>query len=229
MCELKGKYANRAVNSRAEVAEAEVVRLRAELKTVRTEGAKAIKELRDENGELTAEMVARAGELASAEVQRQIAAFHEERRRRGLSDQIVTQLMRRKDRLIMNACRYISMTTGDVPMVALEQVITWATDEDFIAATNRTGLFVELGVPDDGWVAWAIGPLNKYLERAIGRRRRRARAPLRPLDYVDEHLDQFDVHPMYDARWYAPETISHPFPRPDQSEQVLQDGQQVSA
>lgn len=205
----KGKYANRAENRRTDSAEAEVVRLRAELVAQRDSAAATIKDLSAQVLDLKTDVLGHANKLVSAEVARRIEAFHEERKMRGLSDDILKQHAMKQDRLMFNACRYLSMTKGYEPLKALDLVMTWVTDDDYFGAYDPVKLVIELGVMGGGWVDRTLRSIDRTWERGMTRRnKRRNTARAVALDHVAEIVEAdpegngFEIHPKYNPKWY---------------------------
>lgn len=192
---MRGKEAAKAANRRTTTALEEVERLRAELK----EESSHQSDLKNEIQRLKTEHFKEASRIAGEEVKRQLARIEKERRDRGLSDDIVNHMLYRKDMLIRNACRYISMTKGFDPYQALQMVLTWCTDKDFREGKGmaRSDFLIELGVPLDGWVA--------------GRCRVTAQWTTKGTQYSATSLDNAerqghpDIHPLYTKNakhWY---------------------------
>lgn len=197
---MRGKEAVRAANRRTSEARAEAEGLRAELAQERAERRQETHALRAEIKRLKADHMAEASRLAAEEVTRRLAEIEAERNARGFSDTLTKNALYLKDKFVLNACRYISMTKGARPLQALEMVMTWMTDEDFYGFESPD-MIVKLGLPSDGWVASFLRE-NKQGVRRIARNRIRADRPAAvALDRAlqEEHPD---IHPSYRPHWY---------------------------
>jgi hypothetical protein len=197
---MRGKAAAQSANRRAGDAAAFAARLQTELGQVRAQRAAEVADLKAELARIKADQHAEAARLAKAECDRLLAKAEQQRRDKGISDDIVYHLMNQKDRLLMNACRYLSMRDGRPPWVVYPLVITWCTDEDFTSITNPTRLkfLLDLGVPVDGWFARMLTQ-SKFWDR-----RRRRMTPEREAVSLDtaEREGHPDIHPHYKPQWY---------------------------
>ncbi len=197
---MKGREAVRAANRRTEEAKAEAESLRAELAKERANRKTEEVYLRSEVKRLKADHMAEASRLAAEEVTRRLAQVEAERRARGMSDDIAMNNLYLKDKFVLNACKYISMTTGSRPLNALNMVMTWMTDEDFRGFAGPE-LIVNLGLPSDGWV-------GRFLRRHKYDLRRIARGYAKDGEVAAISLDHAereghkDIHPDYNPRWY---------------------------
>ena len=198
---MKGKYATRSENRRSADLAALVDQLQSRLQKQDASYQKRIVELEQEVRRLRSDHRAEASKLADAEVHRRMEEAEEQRRKRGLSDDITYGLMYAKDKFIRNACRYLSMKTGYPVRGVLPMVMTWATDKDFFGF-DRIDLMVELGVPLDGWLARRIRGGKNWEKVFVARNRKSGHAEAFTLDYVEAHREMFDVHPDYDPTWY---------------------------
>lgn len=197
---MKGKYAARSENRRVTEATSEIAELRAVIKREREESRAQVIALEAEVRRLRSDHLAEASRIAADEVHRRIAEAEEERKGRGMSDDIALDLMYQKDRFIFNACRYLSMTKGSNPIEALAIVLTWCTDDDIYGIANLDFL-LKLGVPRDGWVARTWQQVREAHARPT-RRRIRAGTPLAvSLDRAEQE-GHSDIHPKYDPQWY---------------------------
>lgn len=194
---MKGREAIRTAQRRTAEANQTVERLRAELAQATDKHRREAQDLRDEVTRLQATISREAGRIAAQEVSRRLAEAQEERRRCGLSDDIVMHLAYRKDRLIRNACRYISMIDGVAPPNALAQVLTWCTDKDIRGLPDRVDRLIELGIPHDGWVARVLAR-EKYWSRT--ERKSGTNAAI-SLDHAQEQ-DHARINPRYNPKWY---------------------------
>lgn len=197
---MKGKYAARSENRRVTEATSEIAELRAVIKREREESRTQILALEAEVRRLRADHLAEASRIAADEVRRRISQAEEERKSRGMSDDIALDLMYQKDRFIFNACRYLSMTKGESPLVVLPTVLSWCTDDDVYGITGL-GFLVKLGVPKDGWVARMWQQVSTAYKNGT-RRRMRAGTPLAiSLDQAEQE-GHSDIHPKYNPQWY---------------------------
>lgn len=190
---MRGKEAAKAANRRHLAAVEETEQLKADLKAERDRQS----QLKDEIQRLKTEHFQEATRIASGEVKRQLARIEKERRDRGLSDDIVNHMTFRKDMLIRNACKYISMTTAALPIDALMMVMTWATEKDFKEGKglSRADFLIELGVPFDGWVA------RTCKRRAHANMPDAWRASAISLERAEVE-GHSDIHPKYKKEWY---------------------------
>lgn len=196
----RGREAARAANRRTEEARTEVQQLREELAAERRQRKVEADELRAEIKRLHADQVGAASRMAADEVARRMAQLEEERRQKGFSDEVVKTMLYLKDKFVLNACRYISMTTGERPLGALSMVMTWMTDEDFYGFEN-VEVIAKLGLPTDGWVARYLRQNRHDLRRIARARARDGRPAAVTLDHaVAEGHSR--IHPDYNPRWY---------------------------
>ena len=196
---MKGKYANSAVHRRAENAQAELEQARADLAEERVRRHAETEALKTELRKVRAEILNEARRLASDELEKRLREAEEERRMQGISDDMITHWQYRLDRLVMNACRYFSMTEGTNPLQALAQVWTWVTDEDSYGAWQDRVKLAALGLPRDGWVVWAL-QRQSFLVRARRESRRRLDTPLAISLERAEREDHPEIHPDY-KKW----------------------------
>jgi hypothetical protein len=233
----RGKAASQNANRRAAEVQERVEQLEKELRQVKEAWRLEVNDLRSQLLRERNERLAVAGDIAAEDVARLQGRINELQRSLRVADDLVLGLMSGKDRLMMNACRYISMTTGKHPGLALPMVITWATDEDFygFAQASAAKLMADLGVPAHGWVAHTIGDrAHRILYRESTRRRVEGGIPLtRNLDDVAEEADRYALHPQYRQHWY-PRRVKHgrivlvdedSVPEPDEVTVGARDGQ----
>jgi hypothetical protein len=194
---VRGKKAAQAANRRAKEAASTVGQLQALLAEERAAHRQEVITLSGEIKRLRTD----ASRIAQAEVERTLKRIEDERRMRGMSDDIATDLMYQKDKFVMNACRYISMTTGRWPLQALPMVMTWMLDDDFVGVLNEVNLLLKCGLPSGGWVAQMLKD-NKHALRPIAKRNRaRGTHEAISLDRA-EREGHPSIHPDYDPRWY---------------------------
>ena len=201
---MKGREAVRAANRRTAEAKEEADALRAELAKERADRKAEADALRSEVKRLKAEHMAEASRLAAEEVTRRIAQVEEEQRASGFSYAMAKNAMYAKDKFVLNACKYVSMTTGKPPETALEMVMTWMTDEDFYGFQSPD-LIVKLGLPSDGWVGLFLRRNKHDMRRQARNNAKRGNAAALSLSRA-EHEGHADIHPHYDRRWY-PEMV----------------------
>jgi hypothetical protein len=197
---VKGREAVRAANRRTAEAKEEADALRSELAKERADRKAETDALRSEVKRLKAEHMAEASRLAAEEVTRRIAQVEEEQRASGFSYAMAKNAMYLKDKFVLNACKYISMTTGKRPLHALEMVMTWMTDEDF-AGFGRADLIVKLGLPSDGWVAMFIRENKHDLKRIARSYAKNGDVAAISLARAESEGHK-DIHPNYNPRWY---------------------------
>lgn len=194
---MRGKKAAQAANRRTREATTTLESLRALLAQERVDHKREVADLRTEVQRLRTD----ASKIAQAELERTLKRIEEERRMRGLSDDIVIDLMYQKDKFVMNACRYISMSTGRRPLDALPMVMTWMSGEDFVGVFNAVNLLAKYGLPRDGWVARAL-KANKHVLKPIARHNLASGTPASiSLDRA-EREGHPSIHPDYDPQWY---------------------------
>lgn len=197
---MKGREAVRAANRRTAEAVAEAERLRTELAQERAERKEEATALRAEVKRLKANHMAEASRLAAEEVVRRIAQVEEEQRASGFSYAMAKNAMYAKDKFVLNACKYVSMTTGKRPLGALNLVMTWMTSEDF-SGFGKADLVVKLGLPSDGWVAGFLRMHKHDLKRIARNYARNGEVAAVSLERA-EREGHPDIHPDYNPRWY---------------------------
>lgn len=197
---MKGREAVRAANRRTAEAKAGADALRAELAMERSDRKAEVDGLRAEVKRLKADHMAEASRLAAEEVARRIAQVEEEQRASGFSYAMAKNAMYLKDKFVLNACKYISMTTGVRPGHALHLVMTWMTDEDF-RGFDRADLIVKLGLPSDGWAARYVLERKHDLKRIARSNAKNGKFAAVSLERAEREGHK-DIHPDYNARWY---------------------------
>jgi hypothetical protein len=198
---MKGREAARAARRREQSALAELGTVRAELAQERSRHDEEEQHSKTELAKLHGEIVREARRLADREVDRRLAEAEEERRRRGVSEELVQGFMTRQDKFVMNACRYLSMTRGWSPLDAMNVVWTWYTEEDGYGAGGNPVLMATLGLPRDGWVAWLLQ--HRITPRSALKAARTRRQLGEPTAITLEHAEEQghrDIHPDY-RRW----------------------------
>lgn len=201
----KGKYASRAVNRVDSALAAENAALRAELSSLR-EASSAIEDrLRLEVGRLRADILAEASRLAAPELERRLAEVAEENRKVGLTVEGMRSFMATMDRFAMNACRYVSMVTGNPPGVAIDSVLTWITGEDYRQVVDVDDWLFARGLPSKGFMGEAMrGLAVKGNDKFARKRYRKNLGTLAvSLDNVEKNRDEYPVHPDYRPEWYG--------------------------
>lgn len=197
---MKGKEAARAAARRAADLGTTVGQLNERLRLQASRSHARIADLEAEVIRLRSEMRAEAARLAAEEVERRSEEARKARNAQGMSDDMAVMMLLQKDKFVMNACRYLSMTLGQSPRNVLPLVMTWMTDKEWYGF-GSVDLLVELGLPADGWVARTI-KINKFDEKGIYRANRRAGTPLAvPLDHAEENGFE-QIHSNYRASWY---------------------------
>lgn len=200
---MRGREAARAANRRAAGLAAELEATRQELAQERSSRKQQELAHREEIRRLKVEQSAEAGRLAAKEVAKQVKAYKEKQQELGLSVEMSRHHLVQKDKLVRNACRYVSMTRGAHPLYALHQVITWMTDEDFAGVPNPAGMVIALGLPPDGWVAQLL-KCNQHSERRYARSIRKVgSSPYVSLDRAIEQANE-QIHPAFKKSWYPP-------------------------
>jgi hypothetical protein len=201
---VKGREAVRAAGRRTQEAIAEAEQARADLAAERADHKEETDALRAEIKKLKANQIAEAGRLAAEEVSRRLAEKEEERRRRGISDDIAKNSLYLKDKFVRNVCKHISMTTGISPVWALQVVLPWMTDEDNRVAYDHAKMLVKLGLPSDGWVGAMLRSERFYLRNKSRSLAREGRIVSVPLERAEEEGNWMgnEIHPKYEPRWY---------------------------
>lgn len=202
---MRGKAAAQNANRRANEALVQAEALRRERAEERERHRAEVEALKVEVARLRSEHRDEAGKLAEAEVARQMAVIQEERRQKGLSDDVILYLAAKKDQLIMNACRYLSMTKGEKPEHVLPLVLTWALDRQFRRppdSVKTEDFLIDLGVPLDGWTAVVFDRTRKYerYEERWGGEKFVSKTVT--LDQAEQEGHP-DIHPAYKPRWYG--------------------------
>lgn len=204
---MKGKYAARSSNRSMETLERENASLRSEIESLRAAKAEVEDRLSLEISRLRVDLLAEAAKLAAPEVARRLTEVAEEHRKLGVSVEGMRSFMKRMDRFAFNACRYVSMITGEPPVIAMDSVLTWITGEDQYQIVDVDNWLLGHGLPSDGFIAWAIGALGipggekKFAARRYAKNLGRLAVTL---DEVEANRGDYPmVHPKYDPRWYG--------------------------
>lgn len=200
---MKGKEAIGAARRREAEAEERASGAAQQLKDERDEHKTEVAALRTEIRRLQADHLAEAGRIASEEVRRRQAEVEDARNRSGMSDDIAIALMWQKDRLIRNACKYLSMTQGVYPTEAICLVLTWATDKGLDRNLSPTALAAALGVPVKGWTVKVWRGEYEWSRRVGGGT---GGTPSLKTVSLDEAIEsgREDIHPNYQRKWYPP-------------------------
>jgi hypothetical protein len=195
---VKGKQAARAANRRADTAEAKAEELKGRLASERSDWDIREKSLKEEIGRLKNGLIEEAGRLAAEEISRLNEELIQARRQLSEAEARVEAEAEARDYLMRNMCKYISMTEGVQPSLALGRVITWLTNKPYTQNADVNATLRDLQLPSDGWVA-------KLLRRGATYLKDRGGETSVPLDYAEEHHEEFPVHPGYQSIWYAKE------------------------
>jgi hypothetical protein len=209
-----GRDAARTAKRREREALAQADDLRRQLQAELGRHAAEIEDLNVEIRRLRAEHVREAGVIVEREVERLMALAAKEREARGLSDERVRGIVGRKERLILNACRYLSMTKGITPIEAVSYVVTWATGKDFIGVVDGdVGRFCTnvLDCFPNGWVSLQLlsaKPARVHRPSDLKGERFKQRlvregleSPAISLDHAEEREHE-DICAEYDPTWY---------------------------
>jgi hypothetical protein len=197
---VKGKEAAQAARRREAEALRELRNLRAELAGERRRAHDETQALKGEIRQLHSEILSKARSIADEAIQRRSAELEDALAAEGLTRDLVDQLQIQKDKLLFNACRYISMTKGASPLTALTMVWTWFTEMDCYGLPDNPALMFSLGLPQNGWVATQLRGLNPRLHRRGTAAREAANVPLAVSLQHAERQDRDDIHPGY-RRW----------------------------
>lgn len=203
---MRGKAATQNANRRTNEALERVAELERELRQVRQAAKREADALRLDLARARRDIAVEAGRLATEEIKRQQTIARTDARHAKMSAEISRALMYQKDRFIMNACRYLSMTRGEPPLDVIPMVMAWCTDEDFYGFGNDPVKWItRIGVPGDGWTARTVSRILKPVERDLTRRARSSGTPdAWSLDAVEDRPEEFSdrVHPKYKPKWY---------------------------
>lgn len=191
---MKGKEAISAARKREAEATTKAEGLKKELSEQKIAYEKQLKELRSEIGELRGAVLGKAEALAKEEIARILTEKEEERRARGLSDEIVEKLADAKDRLIRNACLFLSKKFGIPPWAALGVTISWMTGAGYAGLKSESQL-VDMGLPRDGWAVETWKKV-RFAERVGAGTLEEGEA------FALETGDDV-VHPKYRREWYG--------------------------
>ena len=195
----RGKEAVQAANRRAADAETTLAVAKERLAAERVEIHAENERLKLEVQRLNREADSIAAERADAQVRQRLEELENERHRRGLTEEVVVYLARAKDFLIRNACKYVSMTTGEPPDIALPMVLAWMTERTIHEVSENEDFLLSLGLPLDGWVASESKQIKRRQD--YGRRGPKGVAAISLTD-AEQELDP-RIHPDYQTRWYV--------------------------
>jgi hypothetical protein len=205
----RGKAAARSANRRATAVGERVAELESELKEAQRAHRAQVQQLRTELTQARSEVTRQAEVLAQAELARvrgEVDAANDQCR---VGEKLLWNTTLKQDRLIRNACRYLSMKSGRHPLDVLPLVITWLTDEDFYIEDygDPAALLVKLGVDRSGWVAHILlrrvdTVLTKYDTKSRELASRERVPTAWSLDHVEDHPEDFSIHEKYKPKWY---------------------------
>lgn len=201
----RGKCAAQAANRRARAVEDRYQEIQAELKAARDLHAAEKSDLQAKLVELSSEIKDLAGEMAARDIARMSARLDEADRNVAIAGELTRGSMEKMDKLMLNACRYLSMTKGEKPLAVLPLVVAWATDEDVYGlADEPSKILVHLGVRHDGWVSQCLKTLARNMEQRNEPKRRENGTPLAwKLDHAESNSEDFSqIHPDYRTSWY---------------------------
>lgn len=202
----RGKAAAQSANRRLRDAEGRIAQLEQEAREQRASHHEEVQALKAQLAVERQNVLRKGGELAHADLVALREKYAADLRDLGLGEGIELNLLRQKDIFIMNACRYVSMTTGKSPSLALPLVITWCTNADFWGFGEDPLTWVEkIGVRADSWTARVLRNVKRYKydeARRTRNQRRSGRPEAHRLDAVEEQPQDFDIHPDYKPRWY---------------------------
>jgi len=207
---MRGKQAAKAANRRAQVAQAKTDEVKGRLSKEREDSDARIKELEAEVRRLKDNHRAEAERLAAEE----IARIREEMK--GVADQRaqlaegLLDVMKSKEYLVFNACRFLSMVEGIPPFHAMARVATWVTEEDFGGVTDIEEYLTKLALPADGWVA-ALLRRNRNISRTLKRQTANGGTPF--AISIDEAQKQNHdlIHEKYQPSWYEERPVGGVF------------------
>jgi len=149
---MKGKYAARAARREESALSDEVTALRAQVAEAREHHHAEVQALKAEIARLKVEAARAPSAVAEAEAERARTNAVKAEKTSGIVLDNAAAWLEQKDDLVRDACRYISMTTGSPPELALEVVWTWITgsplEYGFVAAPD----LLKWGIHPKGWV-----------------------------------------------------------------------------
>lgn len=205
----RGKAAARSANRRATAVGERAAELESELKEAQRAHHAEVQQLKTELTQARSEMTRQAELLAQAELARVRNEIDAANHQRTVTEKLLWNTTLKQDRLIANACRYLSMKTGKHPLDVLPLVITWLTGEDFYIEDygDPATLLVKLGVDRSGWVAHTllrrVDPvLTKYETRSRGLASQKRVPAAWSLDHAERHPEDFSIHENYKPKWY---------------------------
>lgn len=194
----RGKYAARAANHRESQLTAELGQLRAQLAEERQQHHTEIQALKTELTTLRGDILGQAKQVANREIEARRAELEQAMYDQGLSFDLINALAVQRDRLIFNACRYLSMREGLGPIDALQCVWTWFTNVDCYALPGGGSNvdWLVLGLPKDGWVAGQLRRQNPHWRKHLLKKDLANGTPYaRPLGSID--INDERIHPNY--------------------------------
>jgi hypothetical protein len=201
---MKGREAARAAKRRERQAGEESDRLREQLKQLQYEHDRTVQELEAQIGRLKKSLTDRAADLAGEVVRQLQEELTHTRSAARQAEERLRETRQRKDELVRNACRYISMTTGTPPELASEAVITWMTGEDFTYPADIEAALDRLDLPRDGWLA-RLWKARLHARRLIGRKGVPGNGV--SLDTAEQSMPE-RVHPCYRPQWYRDQPLT---------------------
>lgn len=200
----RGREAARAAQRRAAEAAEKLGTAQKQADETRERAQEENQKLREEIAALHREMEQRAGQLAGQELAAARAATHTAGQQRAAAVEQLKEALDHRDHLVREACRYVSMTTGQPPMAALAVVSTWITGKRPQFKLPPAGILASLGLPAAGWAAHTL--------THAGRAARIAATNVISLDEAEDSGGTH-VHTAYRSDWYRD---SRP-PRPPQT------------
>lgn len=199
---MKGREAARAAERRQYELTEQLNKLKEEHATLKKLHADEVAALRAEKRTLRDSMREEATQLAAKEIARLTNEREEEYERRALCEDRLDDLAWRKDVLLYNACRYLSMSLGLDVVNALGMISTWMLDKNYDEVVTEA-MMIDEGVPADGWICTnlranqtRVKPFHNLLLRSD------ENSMFIALGKVEE-LRPSTVHPLYRAEAFA--------------------------
>lgn len=197
---MKGKEAVRSARRREAEAQGKAESLKTQLSKQKREYEGQVTKLKAELAGLRGSLQATATSLAEEEIVKAQRERDTALARCNEYEETLADLAEKKDLLAFNACKYLSMVHGHLPMGVIRTVITWMTGESYRGSISSDFL-VEQGLPAEGWVV-TTWKRSQYAERSYKKMVESGEVP--EMQSVDD-LEQYrvsEIHPKYRKHWY---------------------------
>lgn len=197
---VKGRQAARASARQNAEATNTIVKLKEDFAAATKMYDEHVSELRAEIEELRNQMREEATTIAMDEVIRLTAEKEEETARRSACEEKNDELAWRKDVLVYNTCKYLSMSLGLDVAGALGMISTWMLDKDYDSPLT-VDMLVENGLPHDGWACMYTRASKNLIKSFHGSLRSGENSMFLELGNV-EKLRPDTIHRMYNPDLY---------------------------